>query len=113
MLRRRLNLTLKDRVKNEDVRMRVGTQGVSEKVERLKFKYTGHVARINEERWHQRTVNWEPYDLKRRKGRPAVRWRDELGSFVLGTNWQKAAQNRSAGRGSQSPDMPKDGRFEE
>ena len=39
-------------------------------------------------------TSWRPYDKKRRQGRPAKRWRDDLDKYWSDTIWQRKAQDR-------------------
>ena len=39
-------------------------------------------------------MTWRPYDKKRRQGRPAKRWRDDLDKYWSDTIWQRTAQDR-------------------
>ena len=41
-----------------------------------------------------RVTTWRPYDKKRRQGRPAKRWRDDLDKYWSDTIWQRTAQDR-------------------
>ena len=38
-----------------------------------KWRWTGHVARMNDNRWTNRITNWCPYNDKRSKKRPDTR----------------------------------------
>ena len=44
--------------------------------------------------WEQKLLNWTPYDHKRRRGRPKIRWRDEIRNHV-GLAWQRDAKDRT------------------
>ena len=49
---------------------------VIKQVRRRKWTLAGHVSRIRDNRWTLR-ITWKPYEMKRPRGRPARRWRDE------------------------------------
>ena len=59
-----------------------------------KFRWAGHVARYNDNRWTNRTTFWWPDDFRRPRGRPADRWR-KLMQDQLGRNWHELAKNRT------------------
>ena len=63
---------------------------VGYKIKKSKFKYAGHVIREGgeENRWAKRLMEWQTYEGRRRKGRPKMRWSDEL-MKRLGTTWYK------------------------
>jgi len=40
--------------------------------------YAGHMARTTGDKWNQRLYEWTTYGNLRRRGRPKLRWRDEI-----------------------------------
>ena len=60
----------------------------------MKWSWAGHINRLNDDRWTSRVTAWRPYDKKRRQGRPAKRWRDDLDKYWIDTMWQRTAQDR-------------------
>ena len=40
-----------------------------------------NINRLKDDRWTSRVTTWRPYDKKRRQGRPAKRWRDDLDKY--------------------------------
>ena len=63
-------------------------------VRKMKWSCAGHITRLKDDRWTSRVTTWTPYDKKRRQGRPAKRWRDDLDKYWSDTIWQKTAQDR-------------------
>ena len=59
------------------------------------MKYAGHIARDQNqpEKWNVAAINWIPYGQKRKKGRPATRWVDEIVNRVgpkwMSVTWRK------------------------
>ena len=53
-----------------------------------------HINRLKDDRWTSRVTSWRPFDKKRRQGRPAKRWRDDLDKYWRDTIWQRTAQDR-------------------
>lgn len=93
MERRMLNISLRDRKKCSWIREQTKVCDVIRKIKSLKWKWAGHVARREDDRWTKRVIEWIPLDVKRPRQRPKVRWVDEIIKFA-GPNWQHKAQDR-------------------
>jgi hypothetical protein len=89
-----LGIKLRDRVKSEDIRKRTKIIDALEQVARLKWKWAGHVARINDGRWSHQVIHWQYIDGTRRRGRPLQRWKDDV-SAIAGNLWTRQAQDRN------------------
>ena len=61
---------------------------------KIKLSWAGHINRLKDDRWTSRVTTRRPYDKKRRQGRPAKRWRDDLDKYWRDTIWQRTAQGR-------------------
>jgi len=48
------------------------------KITKSKFNYARHIVRETRTKWSKLTTIRIPHDSKRKKGRPATRWRDEI-----------------------------------
>ena len=92
MLRSMLNVTTRVKIRNRTLKEKIGTVDIGYVITKIKYKYAGHLARTNGTKWHKATTEWTPYE-KRKRGRPAMRWRDEICRRV-GTKWGEVAQNR-------------------
>ncbi|KAI5708080.1 hypothetical protein M8J77_016020 [Diaphorina citri] len=88
-----LGISLRDRIRNTEIRRRTGVKDVGEEVWMKKWQWAGHVARMNPEKWTKLCYEWYPRDGVRRAGRPTTRWRDSLHKAV-GPLWTHEAQNR-------------------
>jgi len=62
-------------------------------IEQQKWRWEGHVARINDNGWTRRLTDRHPYYDKRSRKRPDTKWRDEIKKNT-GVAWQRIAQNR-------------------
>ena len=62
-----------------------------EMISKLIWNWTGHVARRTGNRWTTRIRFWTPHGHTRNQGRPRMRWRDGLNSFIK--PWPRVAQN--------------------
>ena len=89
-----LNITYKDRKINIWVRERTKVIDIISNVRKMKWSWAGHINRLKDDRWTSRVTTWRPYDKKRRLGRPAKRWRDNLDKYWSDTIWQWTAQDR-------------------
>ena len=77
-LRVMIGKTRMDRIRNEEIRRRVGTRPVLEKVDLSKLRWLGHLERMDERRSAKEAYNWKPESAKRPPGRPRIRWRDDV-----------------------------------
>ncbi len=98
MLRSTLGIKLKDRVSKVKMKERLNAIEIGYLIKKLKFKYVGHMARGDVEKWNFRTTVWVPYDLKRKKGRPGIKYIDEI-MRAVGPNWASVALNRRRWKG--------------
>lgn len=93
MQRKILGISLQDRISNEELRNLSSDADVLERATKLKWKWGGHVARLNPERWAYAATMWDPYTGKRRQGRPRRRWADILAARA-GKQWSRIARDR-------------------
>ena len=85
-----LNTTYRDRKTNIWVRReKAKVTDVIEQVRRRKWTWAGHVSRIRDNRWTLCITTWKPYERNTPRGKPAIRWRDELDDYR-----QRIAQDR-------------------
>ena len=92
MERSMLNITYKDRRTNIWVSERTKLIAIIYTVRKMKWSWAGHINRLKDDRWTSRVTTWRPYDKKRRQGRPAKRWRDDLDKYRSDTIWQRTAE---------------------
>ena len=93
MERKMLHITLHDKVKNSVIRSKTKVKDILEKIKEAKWRWAGHVARREDNRWTKRLTDWQPRTGKRRRGRQKRRWRDDITTY-LGTTWARTAQDR-------------------
>jgi hypothetical protein len=98
MERAMLGISLRDRVRNQVIRARSKVKDVAEVILAMKWRWAGHVARDDEDKWTKRLLCWRPRTSSRSAGRPQLRWRDDLVRFA-GPTWMRDAQNRTEWRG--------------
>ena len=88
-----LGVSLLDRRTNEWVRRRTGLVDVVRYCRERKWRWVARLARMEHLRWPRALVEWHPRGPTRRKGRPAMRWRDDLVNAV-GTEFLRKAADR-------------------
>jgi Reverse transcriptase (RNA-dependent DNA polymerase) len=94
MERSMLGVSLRDKIKNEDIRKKTGIKDIVERIAELKWQWTGHIARQKDGRWTLRIIQWRPRETKRSVGRPPLRWIDDI-KQIAGKHWHQTAQDRS------------------
>ena len=93
-----LNITKRDKNRNEIIRSKTGVKDVIERVWCMRGQWAGHAARMSNTWWVNITSEWTPREGKRVRGRPKRRWRDHI-EEIGSSQWMRVAQNRSAWRG--------------
>ena len=73
-LRRILKVYLPQRVRNETVRERAGMEPISSMIKKRRWKWIGHVLRMDKTKHARVALTWTP-EGKRRRGRPKETWR--------------------------------------
>ena len=82
-----LGITLRDKKRSTWIREKTKVKDIPV-VKQQKWRWAGHVARMNDNRWTKRLTNWHPYNEKRSRKRPDTRWKDEIEKFA-GVAWQR------------------------
>ena len=73
-----LKAKLKDKIPCREIRAKTNIKDVVKFAAKQKWKWAGHVARLNDNRWTKRITDWQPRYGKRSRGRQAKRWRDDI-----------------------------------
>ena len=69
MERRMLKITLKDRIRNSDIRKQTQVKDIIQKIKQAKWRWAGHVMRREDNRWTKRVTEWQPRTGRRNRGR--------------------------------------------
>ncbi|CAH2210113.1 jg2728 [Pararge aegeria aegeria] len=95
MERAMLGVSLRDQIRNVEIRRRTRVTDIAQRVAKLKWQWAGHIVRRKDGRWGPKVLKWQPRTGKRSVGRPPTRW-TELSRVkrVAGSRWIQAAQNR-------------------
>ena len=76
--RQMLGNSILDHKTNSWIREQTGIEDVSSRIKSSKHRWAGHVARFTDNRWTSRITTWTPRLHRRARGRPNLRWRDDL-----------------------------------
>jgi len=74
MLRWMCGNTLRDRIRNEVIRKKVGVAGIVDKLRENRLRWFGHVRRRPEGAPVRRVEEWDHGGIKRGRGRPKMTW---------------------------------------
>jgi len=88
-----IGVTKRDHITCKKIREISGMTDIMSTIKKLKWSWAGHIARMKDNRWTQRTTEWMPIGYKRERARPMTRWDDEIIKF-MGVTWNRTAQNR-------------------
>ena len=113
MERSMLNITYKDRRTSILVREWTKVIYIISNVRTMKWSWTEHTVRLKDDRCTSSVNTWRPYDNKRRQGRPAKRWRDDLDKYWRYTIWQRTSQYRLTWRRrAEAFNQPRDNNYD-
>uniref|UniRef100_A0A2A4J310 Endonuclease/exonuclease/phosphatase domain-containing protein n=1 Tax=Heliothis virescens TaxID=7102 RepID=A0A2A4J310_HELVI len=90
-----LGITLLDHKTNEWIRNKTRVRDVVNTITRWKWRWAGHIARMSEDRWTRRVMEWRPWGNTRGRGRPPQRWVDDIKTHA-GPNWMQVARDRKS-----------------
>ena len=94
MERSMLRITIRDRKSSLWIRKQTKIKDIIHYIKQQKWRWPGHIARRNDNRWSKRIMEWCPLDCKRSRKRPETRWRDDIRKFA-GRTWQRKARDRT------------------
>ncbi|CAH2267856.1 jg12933 [Pararge aegeria aegeria] len=70
-----LGVSLRDQIRNEEIRRRTRVTDIAQPFAKLKWQWEGHIARRTDGRWGPKVLEWQPRTDKRSVGRPPTSWR--------------------------------------
>ncbi|WP_440994831.1 hypothetical protein [Cysteiniphilum litorale] len=73
MERAMLGITLRDRKRSTWIRRVTRVNDIIQVIKQHKWRWAGHLARIDDNRWSKRLTDWFPRDSKRSRKRPDTR----------------------------------------
>ncbi|CAH2231720.1 jg14303 [Pararge aegeria aegeria] len=86
-----LGISLRDRIRNDEIRRRTKVTDIAQRISKLKWQWASHVCRRTDGLWGRRVLEWRPRIDKRSVGRPPARWTDDL-KKVAGCGWMRKAE---------------------
>ncbi|CAH2232427.1 jg19361 [Pararge aegeria aegeria] len=85
-----LGVSLRDQIRNEEIRRKTRVTDVAQLVAKLKWQLAGHIlSRRMDGCWSPKVLEWQPRTGKRSVGRPPTRWID-YNKRVAERRWTKA-----------------------
>ena len=90
-----INVTKRDHITNKQIREISSMTDIISTIKKLKWSWAGHISRMKDKRWTQRTTEWMPIGYKRERARPMTRWEDEIIKF-MGVTWNRTAHGSPA-----------------
>ena len=95
MERMMLGVTLRDKMKTEDIRRKTQVKDIIRAVKEAKHRWAGQIASRTDNRWTLRVSEWYPRGCKRPRARPCTRWSEPLRK-MFGAAWSKLAKDEKA-----------------
>nr|XP_034832243.1 uncharacterized protein LOC117989050 [Maniola hyperantus] len=96
MNRSMMGKKLSDRIRTTTIKKYTKTKDVSITIRNLKWKWAGHTIR-GQDKWSKTVMHWYTGHLKRKRGRPAQRWVDDIRE-TAGATWSRTAGDRNIWR---------------
>ena len=93
-----LGFSWKDRVTDEEVRVRTSQHSMDDILSERRLHWLGHVIRMDHRRIPRQALHWEVPGFERGPGRPRTNWRSTVKDSRMGITWEEAevaANNRS------------------
>ncbi|CAH2211469.1 jg22874 [Pararge aegeria aegeria] len=78
MERAMLGVSLRDQIRNEEIRRRTRVTNIAQRVAKLKWQWAGHIARRTDGRWGLKVLEWRSRTGNRSACRPLTRWTDDI-----------------------------------
>ena len=89
-----MGLTWRDKKTAIWIRSQTKLQDIIMTIRELKWSWAGHIARFQDNRWTKKLTIWTPRENTRKKGRPKVRWMDDINQACNTKNWYRLALDR-------------------
>ncbi len=88
-----LGISLGDRRPDQAIRNKTKVTDIPNYDNKMKWKWAGHLARTTDNRLTLRTTERQPRVGKRSRGRPKIRWREDIVK-IPGKYWTRVANER-------------------
>ncbi|CAH2232298.1 jg21680 [Pararge aegeria aegeria] len=80
MERAMIGVSLRDRIRNVEIRRRTRVTDIAQRVAKLKWQWAGHIVRRKDGRWGPKVLEWQPRTGKRSVGDPQRGGQTTLGA---------------------------------
>jgi hypothetical protein len=91
---------MKDRIQNTELR-RSGMEDADSRAHLTKWRWAGHIARMDQERWTYAATVWDARFGGRSRGQPRPRWAQEF-EMAVGAHWTMTAKDREKWKATSS-----------
>ncbi|CAH2269532.1 jg19080 [Pararge aegeria aegeria] len=81
-----LGVSLRDQIRNEEIRRRPRVTDIAQRVSKLKWQWAVHIARRTDGGSVSKVLEWQPRTGKRSVGRSPTKWTDDM-KRVAGSRW--------------------------
>ena len=88
-----LNISLRERIRHTEIRKKTKVKDIIKLSYQKKWKWAGHLARREDNRWTKRVTEWIPRNGRRSRGRQKKRWYDDI-EDQCGKTWMRRAKDR-------------------
>jgi len=87
-----LGVSWKDKITDEEVRVRTGQHSIENIISERRLRWLGHLTRMDHQRIPQQALYWEVPGFKRGPGRPRTNWRGVIKKDRqrMGLTWEEA-----------------------
>ncbi|CAH2233175.1 jg13107 [Pararge aegeria aegeria] len=109
MERAMFGISLRDRIRNVEIRKRTRVTDIAQQVGKLKWQWAGHIVWRKDGLCGPKVLEWQPQTGKRSVGRTPTRWTYDIKRFA-GSRWIQAALNLEFGTPYKRP-MSSSGRL--
>ncbi|CAH2234142.1 jg23738 [Pararge aegeria aegeria] len=92
MERALLGVSLREQIRNMEIRRRTRVTDIAQRVAKLKWQWAVHIVRRKDGLWGPKVLEWQPCNGKRSVGGPPTMWTDCI-NRIAGSRWLQAAQN--------------------
>ena len=93
MERKILGIKITDKIPNEEISVKTNILNIIKHITNTKWRWAGHVARMQDNRWTIRTTEWQVRKGRRPRGRTKMRWKDDIMKWQ-GATWTRTAKDR-------------------
>ncbi len=90
-----LGLKLKDKVRLSPIKTKMKYNlNTTQYAKRIKWGWTGHLARLTNSRWAYLSTFWYSTRYKKKIGKQVIKWKDEITKFLTNKLYQRVAWDR-------------------